>query len=200
MGKPYRTELAVLPGTYLWATACSIYALAGFLVAARSTPLLRVGSEGSLSVAHLAARLHQERFGQLARATTPLESVSCRLDWRAVSALILTAGGGNPDVLGAFDFFRRAEVHALGVICCRPESPLGERAAENRLVHSQTLAIPTGKDGFLATKYAARIGDRALAGILGRVGSRGDVARHARGARLSGSERRGVRLPTSLSD
>jgi hypothetical protein len=93
----------------------------------------------------------QERSGHLARATTPLESVSCRLDWRDLSVLILTAGGGNPDVLGAFEFFRRAEVHALGVVCCRPYSPLAGRAAEDRLVHSQTLALPSGKDGFLAT-------------------------------------------------
>jgi hypothetical protein len=151
LGKPYRTELAALPATYDWARSCSIDALAGVLRSARSTPLLCVGSGGSLSVAHLAARLHQERFGHLARATTPLESVSCRLDWRELSVLILTAGGGNPDVLGAFEFFRRAEVHALGVVCCRPDSPLAERATEDRLVHSQTLALPSGKDGFLAT-------------------------------------------------
>lgn len=151
MGKPYRTELEALPLTFGWANSCSIDSLADFHLASRSTPLLCVGSGGSLSVAHLAARLHQERCGQLARAATPLDAVSCPLDWRGHSVLILTAGGGNPDVLGAFEAFRRSEVHALGVLCCRPDSPLSERAAGDRLVHCQTLDIPTGKDGFLAT-------------------------------------------------
>lgn len=151
VGKPYQQELASLADTYQWARS---FPLADWLPAWKSAanfPLVAVGSGGSYTAAALAAYLHEQHTGQLAKSLTPLEAALSALNWSSVSALLLTARGGNPDVLGALRHIAAREPHCLGAICTRTESPLGEELRRIGFGSSFDFDLPSGKDGFLAT-------------------------------------------------
>lgn len=151
MGKPYRTELSRLSESYQWGCTLDIANIRLALGPYLSFPLVAVGSGGSLTTAYFAAAFHQSRSGRLARAMTPLEASAAPCDWRKLAVLFLTAGGGNPDVLGCFREIARREPAHLGVFCCRPKSALAREASRTRFVDQFLLDPPTGKDGFLAT-------------------------------------------------
>jgi fructoselysine-6-P-deglycase FrlB-like protein/hydroxymethylpyrimidine pyrophosphatase-like HAD family hydrolase len=114
-------------------------------------PLLAVGSGGSFTAASFAAYLHQLATGQIAKAVTPFEVVTTHLNLRETNILILTAGGKNPDVLGAFTKLTEREPRSITVICTRGKSPLAKLASEHSKCHVFEFDLPTGKDGFLAT-------------------------------------------------
>jgi hypothetical protein len=75
VGRAYQRELDVLPETYCWAKRFDVRPLAESIAGLLCSPLLVVGSGGSLSAAHFAALLHQEHGGCVAKAVTPLEAV-----------------------------------------------------------------------------------------------------------------------------
>src|SRR3954468_17884931 len=99
MGKPYAKELDWFPESYRvgieQAKRLSPTAFGPLF----ENPLVAVGSGGSLTAAHLAALLHVERTGELARAMTPLETTSASINANSCSFLFLTAGGSNPDII-----------------------------------------------------------------------------------------------------
>src|SRR5580700_7007903 len=100
MGKPYRSELLHLARTYEEALALNVGPLAERLRALQSCPLLTVGSGGAQTTAHLFAELHQLRFGQLAKAETPLIARNYLETSRPIGVVLVSARGKNPDILG----------------------------------------------------------------------------------------------------
>lgn len=87
----------------------------------------------------------------LAMAATPLEAVATPQILRRTSVLLLTGGGRNPDVLGAFRRLVEREPRRLIVMCTRLGSPLAAVAATYPWVDIAEFDSPAGKDGFLAT-------------------------------------------------
>src|SRR5256885_11356534 len=151
LGKPYISELEKLPETYAWAMNPCIGSLAKVLTASLSLPILATGSGGSLTAAHFASWLHQRYAGKIAKAVNPFELVSSASSVKGVSVLMLSAGGGNPDIIGAFKQIVAREPQRLIVICSRKKSPLSQLAKSYRYVDLVDFDLPSGKDGFLAT-------------------------------------------------
>lgn len=148
MGRRYQTELERLDGTYDWARTVEIESLLDIYA---GVSLLAVGSGGSYSSAVLAAYLHGWATGRLASAVTPLEIVHSPMDLRRTGVLFLTAGGGNPDVLGAFKKAAICEPAQIGVFCMKKNSSLVKAARLFSGIDVFEFCLPTGKDGFLAT-------------------------------------------------
>jgi fructoselysine-6-P-deglycase FrlB-like protein/hydroxymethylpyrimidine pyrophosphatase-like HAD family hydrolase len=110
-----------------------------------------VGSGGSYSAATLAAYLHELHTGYSARALTPLDSALSNLNWAFSAALVLTARGGNPDILGVFRQLAVSEPYGLATLCTRRDSPLADLASRFSGTRVFDFDLPSGKDGFLAT-------------------------------------------------
>jgi fructoselysine-6-P-deglycase FrlB-like protein len=168
VGKPFRSELEVLPDTYKWALEFPIEPLAASLQRSR-LPLLAVGSGGSFTAAQLAAALHSRQYGLPAIPSTPLESSGGDLDLRETGVLLITAGGKNPDILGAFNQMVRREPRRLTVLCATTESKLSAAVRRYSTVELCEFDLPTGRDGFLATNSLLASGV-LLARAYGAVG------------------------------
>ena len=151
MGKPYAGELERLAETYEWCLAAPAGELPASVGAFARAPLVAVGSGGSLTSAHLAAFLHTHFTGKLAKATTPYDLLCSPVFLGGVGVFILSAGGGNPDVLAAFGGAVRREPGFLGFLCTRVGSPLAKAATAHPWVKAHEFGIPVEKDGFLAT-------------------------------------------------
>lgn len=151
MGRPYETEIANLPATYRLAARVSIEPLRRAIQGSMAGPLVAIGSGGSLSAAHFAAALHQSCCGHIAKAMTPLESTAFAFAGRDVSALLLSAGGGNPDIVAAFKSVVVQEPAHVAVLTSKSGSKLARLVARYRYVEYCELPSPAGGDGFLAT-------------------------------------------------
>jgi len=151
MGKPYAIELSRLGETYAWALEAPIDSLVAALAASSDLPLLAIGSGGSLSAAHLACSLHQHYTGMLAKAATPLETVTSPVRFRSLSALILSANGSNTDIISAAEAVITREPRRCIVLCLRKGSALSRVARSYRFVDVPDLMPPYVKDGFLST-------------------------------------------------
>lgn len=162
MGKPYKTELQQLPDTYRWALALDCSALTNRISMLSSYPLITIGSGGSQSTAALIADLHQTKFGQVARADTPLGAASYLRTLKPASVIVVSAGGKNPDILGIAKAAVESEPASFLAICATKNSPLA------RLVNGYArgmcfdMEVPTGKDGFLATNSLVALSIVAL--------------------------------------
>lgn len=150
MGKPYASDLQGLNNTYHWAISEDIRRFQSCIEETSCSPLLAVGSGGSFSAAHFAATLHENRFGELAKAVTPLEAIA-QGSLNNVSVLLLSAGGKNPDIIAAFQHLVRREPRRIIVLCATKYSPLSELANGYDFADFVNFASPTGRDGFLAT-------------------------------------------------
>jgi fructoselysine-6-P-deglycase FrlB-like protein len=150
MGKPYASELQKLPAVYAWATEADIAPLVEAITALSQFPLIVVGSGGSLTTAHLASLLHQSYARRLARTFTPLEIARSGTQ-HELGALLITAGGRNPDIIGAFRTLAVREPRELAVVCSSTTSPISEVAKEYWYSKIFEFAPPSGRDGFVAT-------------------------------------------------
>ena len=151
MGKPYQGELESLSRTYEWALEAKVGGLAAAVQSYPSSPLIVVGSGGSLTAAHFACYLHSLFTGKLARAMTPYELAGAPVHLGDLNVLLLTAGGSNPDILGCFKSCVSRSPKPLSVICTRLDTPLASLAADSCGVSFHEFGLPTVKDGFLAT-------------------------------------------------
>ncbi len=151
MGRPYVEELSRLAETYNWSLSVPVEALSNAVRSASWHPLVAVGSGGSYTTAQFAAAVHRQFTSGAASAMTPLEAVSTPQTLRQTSVLLLTAGGKNPDVLGAFRKLLLREPRRFLVLCARIGSPLGRLTARHPFVEFTEFEPPAGKDGFLAT-------------------------------------------------
>ena len=150
MAKPYAGEMALLTETFDWATTVDIKPLCRAIRAASLSPLRIVGSGGSLTGAHAMAGLHQRYTRRLAAVATPLEAMDEPLD-ADTATWLLSAGGGNADILAAAKASILQEPRQIGVLCGREASPLAELCRRHPFVDLLLYPPPAGKDGFLAT-------------------------------------------------
>ncbi len=150
MAKPYLTELSKLADTFEWAAGTDIDEIKQVVGATVSSPLRAVGSGGSLTVAHAIASLHQRLTGQLAAVATPLEARAEPLN-AGVTTWLMSAGGGNGDILMAARAFIAREPRQLVVLCGRKDGPLVKLCRQHPFVKLLAYPLPSGKDGFLAT-------------------------------------------------
>jgi fructoselysine-6-P-deglycase FrlB-like protein len=131
-------------------------------------PLIAIGSGGSFSAAVFAATLHERLAGQPAKAITPFElrEYPSKGHDGGCSYLLISAGGRNSDTLAAFRQLLYREPNRLILLTTEEQSPLMRLARDYRWVQRMQVAVPSGKDGFLATNslvaFAARLaGDYA---------------------------------------
>ena len=151
MARPYAEEMARLAETFAWAAEIvDLEPMRQAIRTAGNLPLRAIGSGGSLTGAHALADLHQRYTGHLATVATPLEAVGEPLG-ATVVAWLLSAGGGNVDVLAAAKSLIQREPRQIGVLCGRDASPLAELCRQHPYVDLLLYPPPAGKDGFLAT-------------------------------------------------
>jgi len=151
LGKPYQSELSRLSGTSRWANAQPVDVLAKSLSSIGQTPLIVVGSGGSLAACHFASQLRQRYAGVLAKAMTPLEFSQSAQELRSAAVMVISAGGRNPDIIEAFRAAAIAEVQRIILIAGNAKSPLVSLAKRCDRADVHTFVPPSGKDGFLAT-------------------------------------------------
>jgi phosphoglycolate phosphatase-like HAD superfamily hydrolase len=150
MTDKYGKELSCLHETYQWSLEAPVDELCTFIEASRLFPMFAVGSGGSLTVAHMAALLHQN-LGAIAKAVTPLEFTSFRRVMSQISVLILSASGRNSDILGALRFAAVSHPNQLMTVCMTANSPMADLSSKFQYAQLLDFDLPSGKDGFLAT-------------------------------------------------
>ena len=151
MARPYASEMAKLPETFDWAaTLADIGSLRQAIRTAGLSPLRAIGSGGSLTAAHALAEFHQRHTGRIAAVATPLEAIGVPLD-SSVGTWLLSAGGGNLDILASTRALIEREPRQLAVLCGRDDSPLAELCRAHPFTDLLLFPPPAGKDGFLAT-------------------------------------------------
>ena len=151
MGKPFASELQHLADTYAWSINQPIEPLVNAITLSASLPLITIGSGGSLTAAHFASGLHQRNTRKVAKAVTPLEGITSIAGLKDVAIFLLSAGGKNSDIIGAFKRVVLQEPQRLLVVCARTKSPLSRLAHAYRYVDIFDFDLPSGRDGFLAT-------------------------------------------------
>ena len=153
MGKPFKGELEILPRTVKWAEKQDVTSLSKFLFEEdKQTPLLCIGSGGSLSACHYAAQLYQRRNGVLAQAMTPLQLMySGREIIRGSKLLFLSASGKNKDILNAIKYGVKYNEAGMMSLTLRKNNPTEELLEHSPKVLRWCEDIPSEKDGFLAT-------------------------------------------------
>ena len=153
MGKPFNSELEKLHDTIRWAEEQDVSILSEFLfVENRQTPLVCIGSGGSLSACHYAAQLYQQRNGVVAVAMTPLQLMySGREIIRGSKLLFLSASGKNKDILNAIKYGVKYNEAGMMSLTLRKGNPTEELLQQYSKVQRWCEDIPTEKDGFLAT-------------------------------------------------
>ena len=150
MARPYASEMVKLSETFDWATSADIAALCQAVRTAGLSSLRAIGSGGSLTAAHALAAFHQQHTGRMAAVATPLEAVEEPLE-SGISHWLLSAGGGNVDILAAAGALIRREPRQLAILCGRENSPLAELGQAHSFTDLLIFRPPAGKDGFLAT-------------------------------------------------
>jgi len=150
VARPYAQEIEKLTETLTWAGSASTDDLARAVRTAVLGPLVAVGSGGSLSAAHFLAQTHQSLSGQLGRTATPSELLNEPAP-RSAAIWLLSAGGSNVDINGAFEDAVAREPRQLAVLCGRAQSRLSDRTQQHPYCDLLLYEPPAGKDGFLAT-------------------------------------------------
>lgn len=150
MGKPFNTELQVLSKTYEFSREIDMYSFEQYISNHISSPFLVVGSGGSLAVAQTCA-LVINYLGGFAQVVTPYELMGFSSGIHKDNVVFFSAGGGNSDIISAYDFCKRMEVNSSFIICLSENSKLIE-VAENKYSDQSyiELSLPNGHDGFLA--------------------------------------------------
>lgn len=164
MGKPYKSELQQLPRTYRWALSLDYGTLKNRIDALASYPLIAIGSGGSQSTATLVADLHQTKFGQVAKADTPLSAWSYLKILKRSAVFLVSAGGKNPDILGIAKAVVESEPATLIAMCATRNSTLARLVKGFSRGFCFDFELPTRKDGFLATNSLLALSMAALRG------------------------------------
>ena len=151
MGKPYKLELKQLEATYRWALEVDISDFSKEVKKAGNSPLLAIGSGGSLSTACLIAMLEQQRGGNFSSFDSPFLASRNPMFLAQARILIVSARGRNPDVLGFARYAAAAEPVSLTSVCSMVDSPLTSAVRSFNRGTGFEFASPSGKDGYLAT-------------------------------------------------
>lgn len=153
MGKPFKDELTNIPSTIQWAEQQDVNSLSNFLFSEnKETPLICIGSGGSLSACHYAAMLSRQSNGVLAEAMTPLQLMYAGKEIiRGSKLLFLSASGKNKDILNAIKYGVKYNEVGMMSLTLRKGNPTEELLQQYPKVQRWCEDIPTEKDGFLAT-------------------------------------------------
>lgn len=170
MGRPYKLELQQLEATYRWALGVDVTAFSKVVSEGGGSPLLAIGSGGSLSTACLVATLEQRYKGNFASFDSPLLASGNPLLLARARVLIVSARGRNPDVLGFARNSVAAEPVSLTSLCSMMGSPLTDVIRAFNRGNGFEFPTPSGKDGYLATNSLV-----ALNTIVTRAYGKGDV-------------------------
>lgn len=139
-----------MPATINWALEQDVSGLRHTLLEELSAHnLVAIGSGGSLVAAAFAAMLHEEVTGHLARSSTPLEAIS-RPRTQNTAALLLSARGTNADIRNVAIIAPKLGYVRVSALSTSKASPLA-RVLEQYGAPVHEFALPTGRDGFLAT-------------------------------------------------
>ena len=150
MGKPFKTELQVIPNTYEFSRNIDIQTFEQYIFSHISSPFLIVGSGGSLAVAQTCA-LAINHLGGFAQVVTPYELMGFSRGMHKDNVVFFSASGGNPDIINAYDFCKRMEANSTFTICLSENSKLIVHAKNKYKDQSYIeLSLPNGRDGFLA--------------------------------------------------
>jgi len=149
LGRPFVEELAQLVGTADWAVDVNLQS-AHLCQVPTSEHLVSVGSGGSHSAAVYAALLHRMRSGQ-STVATPLEFLDACYVAPPEHVLLTSAGGGNKDIVAAGRAAVQAEARSVTALCMSSDTKLGGLVRTYHRGYVAELAVPSGKDGFLAT-------------------------------------------------
>lgn len=179
MGKPFASELENLPTTYSWALNADISQLEKALINISSFPLLAVGSGGSYTTAYFISQLHEDVFRQSAKAVTPLELAGSEAAY-GKAVVLISAGGRNPDIVGALKRAIQLEVARIVVVCFKKNSPLARLASAYRNIELIEFELPSGRDGFLATNSLLAFNLLALRSYFAASSRRTDLPKTLR--------------------
>ena len=151
MSRRYENQLQMLEDTYKWALEANIDKLKNSIELSAESPLIAIGSGGSLTVASLAVLLHKNFTGQISSYMTPFEFVSWKNTLQNADVFIFTAGGKNSDTLSTFKEAICREPHQLTIVCGRKNSPLSKLALKYNYVRLIELEnLPFKKDGYIS--------------------------------------------------
>lgn len=151
MSGRYDNQLRVLGDTYRWALDTSIDGMEKSIGLSMESPLITVGSGGSLTVANLAALLNSHFTGQISRYMTPLEFINRNEMIQNTSVFLFTGGGRNPDILSTFKEAICREPYQLTIVCGRKNSALSRLAHHYDYTHLIELEkLPFKRDGYLS--------------------------------------------------
>lgn len=151
MGRPYKMDLELLPTTYRRCYDFDIAYLEKVVGGFSMHSLVTVGSGGAFSAASFVSTLHESHAGKMSIALTPLMVMARGLLIRDQACLLFSAGGRNPDILGAFRYVLAQEPRCLAVCTFEPSSPLMVEARRYEFVDTIIPTVLERKDGFLAT-------------------------------------------------
>jgi HAD superfamily hydrolase (TIGR01484 family) len=150
MGREYESELQSVHSTVEWVVALDLTGASAAFARLHCKNLVIVASGGSIAAAQLLAQLHSLRSGQLALVMTPLEFAAETHSLDA-AAVFISSGGGNKDILRAWEAAAARGIQEVGVLCGNSTSRLATLIKEAHLAASVVFDLPSGRDGFLAT-------------------------------------------------
>ena len=149
MGKPFKQELTSIGHTIQWADTVDVSRLRSFLTR-EQVPCILVGSGGSGSASYLLADLLQ-RAGRICQIMTPLELYHTQQQLANSQVLLISASGRNKDINFALKVAIAQEPLSIGCLTMTCDNPLTRHARQYAICEVFEFAIPTRKDGFLAT-------------------------------------------------
>lgn len=148
MKAPYRLELAALDATYRAARGADVGVLARAASELGAGPAVFVGTGGSMVLALLAARLHEQACRQPGKACTSLELLDLpQLQHRG--AMLFSSSARHPDARRVLREFRRGRFSPAGVVTHRSADDIEPLSGPDARV--VMLDEPAQRDGFLAT-------------------------------------------------
>lgn len=145
---PYERELEELPRTYAAALEADVSPLREALAPAGEGPALYVGTGGTTPLARLAAGCHEEVFGHVARAVTPLELITGP-SLQRTSVVFFSARARHPDALRVLQYLAEHPQKHAAVVTHRRAGEVADVVRGAATV--VTLPPPTIPEGFLAT-------------------------------------------------
>ena len=150
MERPFEDEIAELENTHRWACETPIESLVEHVRELSTSTLLAVGSGGSLTTATMAVNLCRDFTSGLSFAFTPQELWSRRNMLRQATVFVATAGGSNPDAIGAMKMAAQHESKKVLALCTKIGSKLARESSKFSNTAVEEFALPYKGDGFLA--------------------------------------------------
>ena len=150
MGKPFSSELKLIPSTISFSQNINPESLKNFIIYRLQEPFLVVGSGGSFSVSQIIAMVINS-MGGFAQAVTPFELMEFSNTLLRTNVIFFSASGSNPDILSAYTFCKRMEAKDTFIFCLSLNSKLAQTARESYSDEGIfECELSSGKDGFLA--------------------------------------------------